>query len=75
MESHILCAVYPQDVAEVLESPDLLDGSDTLTVEGHRSYAVPTAYRNLTNVLSCMKLQVVLLAKVLEEWTWIWLPD
>ncbi len=75
MESHILRAVCPQDVVEVLESPDLQDGSEPLIVEGHRSYSVPTAYKNIKNVLSPMKLQIVVPAKVPEDWIWIWLPD
>ncbi len=71
MKSHILRAVCPQDVTEVLESPDLEDGSDPLTDEGHRSWNVLTACRNVTSMVSCMKLQVEVLAKVLEVWIWI----
>ncbi len=38
--------VCPQDRTEILEPPDLVDGSEPLTAVGHRSLEASTACRN-----------------------------
>ncbi len=51
-----LCVGFPQDMAEVLELPDLEEKSDPITGEGHRSSDVPAACTNRIGEISCMKL-------------------
>ncbi len=71
MENHILPIICPQDGTEVLESPDLVDGSEPLTAEGHRSLEASIACRNPTNVGTRIKLRGKMQTKVLEVWKWI----
>ncbi len=55
-ENYILHAVYPKDVAEDLEPPDLEEKSKPIPDEGHRSLDVPTSYRNCICGISCVNL-------------------
>ncbi len=62
-------------MTEGLEPPDLEEKSEPIIDEGNRSLDVPTSCRNHISGISCVKLQVKVLAKVLEVGIWIWQAD